>query len=313
MAFGLLGVGAGATLAAGSVHPAMFALALVILAQSKVMFDLGLGAWMSDRVPFERRSRVMGLTETSWALGLLLGVSLMGLVTALTNWRVGFGAGAVAVVAMAAIVARGIAPDSGVHTSASRIGSVRGPDRRHWVMLAGTFCLMAASQSLFVTFGSWLEDTFSFSPAGISAVVFGLGAGELVASVTSARRTDAWGKERSAAAGAAAMVVASIGLAMAHEHLAFGLLFLALAIAGFEFAIVSAIPLGTELVAGSPARGMALMLGAGTLGRALASIPATRLYARHGIGWPAAMCAALASATAATMWLVGTRRQDQPR
>ncbi|HAP78491.1 MAG TPA: hypothetical protein DCR14_20710, partial [Acidimicrobiaceae bacterium] len=104
MAAGLTGVAAGAALAAGSQHVAMLAVALIVLAQSKVLFDLGLGAWVSDRVPYERRGRVIGLTETSWALGLLVVVSLLGLLTAMSNWRVGYAAGAALVAVMAGLV-----------------------------------------------------------------------------------------------------------------------------------------------------------------------------------------------------------------
>jgi predicted MFS family arabinose efflux permease len=283
------------------MHPATFAIALVVIAQSKVMFDLGLGAWISDRVPYSRRSRVMGLTETSWAAGLLVGVTAMGLVTAATNWRVGYAVGASAVLTMAFAIHRGIAPDAGPHRREERAQPGR-IDRHRLLLMAGAlFCLMAASQSLFVTFGSWLIDSFSFSPAALSAVTFGMGFAELFASVTSARRTDAWGKERSAAAGAAIMVPAGVGLALWHTHLAIGLPLLVLAIAAFEFTIVSAIPLGTTLVPGSPARGMALMFGAGTFGRALSSIPATRWYGTHGIAWPATMSAVLASGTVLAM------------
>ena len=106
MAAGLVGVGIGASLAAASGHLVVFTIALVVIAQSKVVFDLGLGAWVSDRVPFERRGRVIGLTETSWAMGLLAGVTTMGLVTAATSWRVGYVVGAVAVIGMAGVVAR---------------------------------------------------------------------------------------------------------------------------------------------------------------------------------------------------------------
>jgi len=105
----------------------------------------------------------------------------------------------------------------------------------------------------------------------------------------------------------------AIGLALGHAHLAIGLPFLILAIAGFEFSVVSAIPMGTRIVPGSPARGMALMLGAGTFGRASASIPATRLYAAHGVVWPAVMCAGLATATTLTFVRLNTRAKRQPR
>lgn len=300
MALGLTGVGIGTLLAASSAHPVMLAAALVLIAQAKVMFDLGLGAWVSDRVPFAQRGRVIGLTETSWALGLLLGVSAMGLVTAALNWRAGYALGAVCVLALAGYVARTLPPDSGAHTAAGR--PARGKVRVRAVapLMFAMFSLMAASQALFVTFGSYLGDMFGFTPATLSAMAFGLGFGELLASLLSSWRADRWGKERSASAGAAVMVPAAVVLALWHAHLWAALPMLVIAIAAFEFAIVSAIPLGTAVVAGSPARGMALMLGAGTSGRAMMSITATRLYSAHGMAWPALLCATFALLSGAT-------------
>ena len=312
MVLGLIGVVIGVAVAASSVHTAMFAVGLTVLSQSKIMFDLGLGSWTTDRVPYAQRSRVMGLVEISWALGLLVGVSLMGFLTAATNWRVGYGLGAAAVVATAGLIARGIAPDSGAHTRATR--TARSPVKVAdvAVLIFGMFCLMAASQALFVTFGSWLVDAFDFTPTALSVVAFGLGFAELIASVTSSRRTDAWGKERSTAVGAALMVSAAIGLAIWHDRVVIALPLCIIAIAVFEFAIVSAIPLSTAAIAGSPARGMALMVGAGTVGRATASIPATRLYERYGMAWPALMSAALATGTVVAM-VVLHRTRNQPR
>jgi predicted MFS family arabinose efflux permease len=148
---------------------------------------------------------------------------------------------------------------------------------------------------LVVTFGSWLEDEFGLSPAGLSAVTFLLGAGELIATLSVARFTDVWGKRRSVAAGAALMIPSSAALALWHHNLAFGVVLLAVAVLGFEFSVVSAISLGTSLVPGSPARGLGLLIGIDTIGRSLMSVPATRLYTSSGIGWPAAMCAILAT------------------
>lgn len=62
---------------------------------------------------------------------------------------------------------------------------------------------MGSSQVLFVTFGSWLDDTFGIGVVGLAAITVVLGVGELGASLTSAQRTDHWGKERSTAARAA--------------------------------------------------------------------------------------------------------------
>jgi hypothetical protein len=76
-------------------------------------------------------------------------------------------------------------------------------------------------------------------------------------------------------------------------------------IAAFEFAIVSAIPIGAELVPGLPGRGIGTMIAFGTVGRAAMAIPSTRLYDEHGI-WPAA-CLGAAAATVAgvAMWSRG--------
>jgi predicted MFS family arabinose efflux permease len=241
------------------------------------------------------------MTETSWAFGLLVGVSLMWLVTAATSWRGGYLLAAAGVVVTAGVVARridGVRPVRVEHGVTTTRGTL---DAAGWMAVGGALALMASSQCLFVTFGGWLEDSFDFSPAALSAVTFALGLGELASSVTSARRTDRWGKERSIAGGAALMVPSAAALALWHDSLALGLVLLVLAIAGFEFAIVSSLALASSLVPGSAARGLGMMIGAGTLGRAIASVPATRLFEHGGIRWPATLCAALASVTVLAM------------
>jgi predicted MFS family arabinose efflux permease len=303
MAGGLVGVAAGTALAGSSQGVVMFAIALIVMEECKVVFDIGLGSWIASRVPYDRRGVVVGLTETSWALGLLVGVSLMGLVTAATSWRVAYVFAAVGVLTMSALVAARVpnaAPVAQHHVDAPLQRATIG--RSGWLAVLGAMMLMAACQCLFVTFGGWLEDSFDFTPAALAGVTFFLGAGELASSITSARRTDRWGKERSAALGAGLMIPGAIALAMWHGNVAIGLALLMVIIVGFEFAIVSTLALASHLVPSSPARGLGLMIGAGTLGRALASIPATRLYERSGIAWPAMMCAVLAACAVAAMW-----------
>lgn len=330
MSFGLVGVAAGALLAGSSTGRVQFALALVVLGQSKVVFDLGLASWVSDHVDEARRGRVIGITETAWALGLLVGVTLLGLLAAVTSWRAGYVGGAAAVLVMAVLTARRLRdepiepPDDPagkvagdptgkvtdeVTARASAVNPpVAGPidDLQPaatrpaiWPYVAGAAALMSASQCLFVTFGSWLKDTFGFGAAQLSATTFVLGGVELVASVTAARRTDAWGKERSAAGGAMLMVPAMLLLAVWHGHLVPGVVFLAIALVGFEFGIVSALPIGTRLVPGAPAKGLGLMIGAGTAGRAVMSVTASRLYTSGGMTGPMLVGAGAAVLTVA--------------
>ena len=294
----LVGVGAGSIVAASSTGVPMFVAGLIVLSIAKITFDVALGAWIASHVPYERRGRVVGLIETSWALGLLAGVSTMGAVAALSNWRWGFVAGAamVAVAAFAITVRLGEERSSGAvgqeprhaHPATPRSSNpLRLGARAKWIV-AGMFGLMAASQTLFVTFGAWLEDDYGFGAGFLAAASFGLGALELVASSTAAARTDKWGKERSVLLGAGVMIPTGLLLAVANGVVVPGLILLGIFIAGFEFAIVSALSMGSQLVPGAPARGLGAVIAAGTTGRAVATVPTTWLYERQGF-WASAL------------------------
>lgn len=302
MLLGLGGTGLGTTIAAMSPSPLFFAIGVTFMSTTKLLFDLGLGAWIADHVPYERRSRVVGFTEIAWALGLLIGVSAMGVVTALTSWRGGYALGAMGVVVMLIVIAIRVESEPRiVHVrEIDHIGRVTG---RGWIVVGTAYCIMAASQCVFVTFGAWLGDEFGYGPAGIAAVGFGLGVVELFAALNSARRTDAWGKERSTALGSFLMIPAAIVLAMGPTHLIIGLAALAIYLMGFEFAVVSMMPIGSQLVKNSPGTGMGWVLGGGTLGRATMSLVATAAYASHGISAPALIGGGLAmTASLAILW-----------
>ena len=286
MLLGLIGTALGCIIAALATNLTMFGFGVAVLAVTKQSFDLGLGAWIADHVKYEQRGRIVGLTETSWALGLLVGVSAMGVITALTSWRVAYCVGVAALVVCVAVIAGRInarprVSHTHVHGAPKRITG------RSWLVVATMFCIMASAQNLFVTFGAWLEDGFGFGAARISAVGFLVGGIELVASTSSARLTDTWGKENSIAIGALLIVPAGILLALGESHLVVGVIAIIVYFMGFEFSVVSLLPVATQLVPNNPGAGLGWVLGAGTVGRAVMSRVATTAYADHGIGAPA--------------------------
>lgn len=355
MSLGLLGVAGGAVVAATAPALPVFALGVAVLSVSKTVFDVGLAAWIVDEVPYGSRGRVGGITETSWALGLLLGVTIMGLVTAATGWRWAYGLAAAAIVAMAAVVRRslpaagrartgarsgpgtGSTPPAAPGSAASASGASADGDadvpvpasdptvalgadtgrrarlpRSAWLMVGAMGCLMAASQCMFVSFGAWLEDRFGFGSAGVAAVGFGLGAIELVASLTSAGRADRWGKHRSAVAGCLLIAPSGALVWLGDTHLATGLPLLAVYLLGFEFAIVSAIPAAANIVPGAPGAGLGAAIGGGAVGRAVTAIAATAAYERFGFGAPGALGAGLAVAAATLFAAHGRLHPDHP-
>ena len=159
--------------------------------------------------------------------------------------------------------------------------------------------LQGQGDQFVVAFGYLVEpEVFQHAqaaPAQHLVRVIGLGAFELLASVTSARRTDTWGKERSTIFGALLILPAGLLLTVGHNNAIIGLILLGIYLLGFEFSIVSMLPLSANLMPSSPGRGLGIVLAGGTLGRASMSLIGTAAYDKFGINVPAfigAICAA---------------------
>ena len=299
-ATGLFGSFIGIMMMAAAPNLVVLCVGLTLLNLLKSCFDLGMAAWISDRVPYAQRGRVVGITETSWALSLLLGVSALGLITAATSWRIACALGGVAIAVCAFWLDHRIRVSGEVVAEPNTPLPVAGPAiTRAWLVPVSMFGLMGGSQCLFVTFGAWLADDFNFGASGIAAVGFALGAGELLSSISSAKLTDRLGKERSVALGAALMMPSALVLAGFDSVLFIGLLALAIFIVGFEYAVVSMLPIATNLFAGAPGKGFGLVIGAGTFGRGVLTFIATLLYEHFGVSGAslaAIACAALSAA-----------------
>ncbi len=307
MLSGLIGIGLGAFLAGISPNIFVFTFGITLISITKNFFDLGMSGWISDHVSYERRGRYIGITEISWALGLLIGVSLMGVITALSSWRAGFFVGVFGTSISLLFISSRIKAEG--HEVSSRVADdgarLRG---RGWLVVATMFATMCASQCIFITFGAWLNDEFGFGAIGIAAVGFSFGVVELYSSITSARKTDNWGKEMSIAIGCLTMVPGGLALWFVSHNLVLGLVALFIYILGFEFAVVSMLPLATHLVPKKPGSGLGLVIGAGTLGRGVMSLVATRTYeSRNGIALPSLIGAA--SAGVATLLIYSYHRR----
>ncbi|HRE02412.1 MAG TPA: MFS transporter [Ilumatobacteraceae bacterium] len=295
MAIGLAVMSVGAIVCASAVGLVTLATGLVLIVVGKLALDVNVLSWVSDRVPYARIGRVVGLTETAWALALLSGVVIMALVAGVASWRWSYVVAAVGLAAVGGALIARLAPE-GQHAHLERRteSGPRAPFGLGWLVALGTFALCAGSQAVFVTFGSWLEDDFGFTTTGIAAVVFSLGVVELIAASATVRYADLWGKERAVLWGTAAMVPAAALLAAGSTVLAAGLIGLALFIASFEFAIVTTWSLAASLVPASASAGMGILLAAATFGRALMSPATTAAYTSHGL-WLVGVIAVAAS------------------
>lgn len=303
MVAGLLGIAGGAGICALSTSVALFAVGLAALAMAKIVFDLGVVAWLTDRIEYAKLGRAFGLTETAWAIALFIGVVLMGLLTGLTSWRWGYVLALVAIVVMAAVLRR-LLPDEPPRSAP--VAVARHERQRFgagWWVVVSAVALTGAAQSIFVTFGKWLQDDFGFSDTQLAAVIFGFGAVELVAASSTIRFLDALGKQRSVLVGTSIMVPAGLGFVAAQHHLYAGMGLLAVFIGAFEFTVLAVMSLSNNLIPPNPSRGLAMTVGAATLGRALMAPAATAAYSAHGMWLPAVLGVSCAAVT----WLCHVR------
>ncbi len=296
------GVAMGAALAASARSIVALSVGFVVLALSKLMFDNSMNSWITERTDYGNRARVVGITETAWAGATLIGIPILAVVAYFTSWRVGYVVLVVVLVAMALHLHRALPADR----PAARDGS-SAPLAWSRTAVAGfsSFAaIMAAGNCMFVAFGSWLKDAFGFSTLGLGAVSILLGGAELAASTSTVRFTDKWGKRRSVRLGTGLMIPTAMALGLVGHVSVAGLGLLVLFFLGFEFAIVSYIPLVPSLQPSNPGAAFGIAVGLGTVGRGATAIASTRLYSSHGIGGSGLLAAGCAAAALGALTLV---------
>lgn len=278
-----------------------FAIGMIVAGLAKVAYDVASGAWIGDHVPFARRGRTTGLFETSWAAAFLVGIPLTAVLIDTLGWRSPF----VAITVLAAFVAL-LVP--GIFAPEPPIAPPT--DSRHHLRPAalafyGTLFLQGLGPHLaFASYGAWFEDELGLGVGAIGLATIPLGVGELVASAGSAALTDQLGKRRSVLAGLVLLVPALALLGVVEDSTLLAVAVLAVAFLAFEFSIVSALPLASEIDPDARARTVGTSYAAMTLARAIGAAGGVALYTAHGMAWTGTL-GALITIVAIGVLLVG--------
>lgn len=296
--FGLAGILlAGGGVAALALNPwsyAIVAAAFALYGVSKVLYDPAMHAYVGDTVPYRQRARIIGMVEFSWSSAWLVGVPAAGLLIDRHGWRAPwFLLGILGFLALG-LTHAGLPPvqpgrrASGGQPQARTLvqqwqGLLR--QRRVVALLATSLLLTMAMELPFIVYGAWLERAFGLglSTLGLASVVVGLA--EATAELGTTLLTDRVGKRRSVLAGLAGLAGSLLVLpVLADQGLAGALAGVVLVVLSFEFAIVSLLPLATELA--PEARGSLLSLNITTfsLGRILGATAGGWLWQWAGAG-----------------------------
>ena len=275
---------AGAVPLYGSVLIAMF-----LAGMGKSIFDPALQAYVGERVPFKHRGLVVGILEVSWAGSSLLGIPLIGLLIDRLGWRAPFWAlgslGLIGLLAMTLLIPRETRQEATVSgTRAILLAWQHMLRARQAVGFLGfSFLMSAANDNLFVVYGAWLETSFDLGVLALGAGTSLIGAAELLGEGLTASLADRMGLKRAIIAGLILTAAGYLLLPLAGQALWAALGGLFLVFLAFEFAIVSALSLCTELLPGQRATMMAGYLAAAGAGRVAGALTGGSIWLAGGM------------------------------
>ena len=261
-------------------YPMLFA-SMLLAGGGKIMFDPAMQAYLGDRVDYSRRGLVIALTEFGWSGAFLIGIPIAGWIIARGGWAAPF-RWLVAFVLVAGVVLWRMLPTDPppVSQRLSWSGGMRAvlASRSALAGLAAGFLISLANETVNIVFGAWLEDSFGLRVLALGAAAAVIGVAELGGEGLVAALADRLGKRRAVAVGISLSALACLGLPFLGRSLTGALVGLFFVYTTFEFTIVSAMPLMTELVPRARATMMAGNIGALSSGRAIGALVGPALF-----------------------------------
>ncbi len=264
---------------------------------------VSMGAWIGHEVAYERRGRATGQVEMTWAGAALVGLPTMGLLIDRFGWRTAPAALALLAAPLTVQLARRLPKPTAVEIGA---GGKPNMSLSGWATIISFTLMTGSAQFLVFVHGIWLEETYDFDPSQVGFAIVAVGVAELIASYGSSRLTDRLGKKASVVVGMIVLSAGLIGLAILDAPpLWAGLGLLVTSFLGFEFGIVSALPLIAEIDPMARAEIIGRAMGLSVVGRAGASLAASALIIDQGFRFVMVLAAVLAAfTTALTMAVV---------
>ena len=129
-----------------------------------------------------------------------------------------------------------------------------------------------ANDNLFVVYGSWLESTFGLSIPALGAATTVIGVAELLGEGLTASIADRLGLKKAVIAGLVLSTVSYILLPLVGRTLSLALVGLFVTFLTFEFTIVTAFSLFTEMLPAARATMMSSNLAATSIGRVIGAL-----------------------------------------
>lgn len=258
-----------------------FFLAIMLGNLGNNIFLPAMQAYLGDHTPYERRGFYMAISELSWALSFILMVPLAGLIIEKTTWYGPYAALSVLGILMTILIWRLIPADRPVNaeplTIFKDIRQVLGYPPALLGILMGT-AFIIGNEVVGVVFGVWMQDSFGLQIAALGAASMVIGFSELAGEGITALLVDRLGKERAIGLSLILNGLWVVALPWLGKSELGAFVWLFVFFMTFEVAMVSSLPLMTEVTPMARATMMSLFIAALSLGRAIGDVIAPLLY-----------------------------------
>ncbi len=351
MRLSLLTAGIGILLLSTGAGLPILILSMVVAGLGQGGFTPNLHSYLSAKLPYEKRSRYLGIVEYSWALAGIIGLALIGVLIELFSWREPLyllGGGLIAAAILLGTLPKterqhsGSEADDGVEngSTASEAGkpvqsiddsapsAPEAPASRvrrvlkffylgtHWksawaAVLVNVFNFFAITH-IMIIHGGWLETEYGLAPSKLGLVALLLGIFDWAGSIIVSVAGDRIGKRRSVLIGAAGMVLFFALLPFLNISLPLALISLLLPRFFFEFATVSNFPLLSEQYPPQRGKIMSLSVAGGLLGTTIAATTGPAAYLKGGV-WGLGPVSAAAACVSCILILFFVREEPHKR
>lgn len=282
-------------------------IALFLAGMGKIIFDPAVQAYVSERVPFQRRATAIGLLEVSWAGSTLLGIPLIALLIEKFGWRSPFfvmgisaGLGALAVAIYLPATSKTTSGPMPARSFRKMVQTLL-KDPPSLGAMGYVFFFSAAIDNLFVVYGAWLEEAFDVGIVALGLGTSVIGIAELAGEVLVATISDRFGLKRVVTTGVMLCIATYIMLPVIGQTVFAALAGLFVHFLIFEFTIISSLALCTELQPAMRATLLAGFFAAAGLGRVLGALIGGPVWLMGGIFATGLISAALT--LLALIWL----------
>ena len=256
---------------------------------AKSIFDPSLQAFIGNFVPFEKRGKIVGITELSWAGSTLVGIPLAGIVIERFSWQTPFLiVGGLSLVCFFIILKLMPADKTNADPSKKKTRIISNwktiiKDKKVLGILSFVFFMSLANDNLFVIYGAWLEQSYNLSLAAIGFGTILIGLSEILGEGCTVFFSDRIGLKKSIIIGASLCTGAYLFLPVMDVGLSYVLAGLFLVFFTFEFTIVTSMSLSTELVPELRASTMAAFFAIAGIGRVAGAFSGGIIWSKFGL------------------------------